>query len=99
MCSREEPDPERIIATDASGKDVPILRIQVRDHGVGVPDEALGRLFEPFYRVEDARDRKSGGVGLGLAIAQRAIQQHGGTIRATNAPDGGLIVTIELPML
>jgi signal transduction histidine kinase len=46
--------------------------------------------------VDDARDRKAGGVGLGLAIAQRAIQLHGGTVSAANAPDGGLIVTISL---
>ena len=87
------------IATDAPSKDVPILRIQIRDHGAGVPTEALPRLFEPFYRVEGARDRKSGGVGLGLAIAQRAVLQHGGTVRAANAQGGGLVVTIELPML
>ena len=84
---------------DAPNKDASRLRIEIRDHGAGVPDEALPRLFEPFYRVEDARDRKSGGVGLGLAIAQRAVLQHGGTIRAANARSGGLIVTIELPML
>lgn len=86
------------IATDASSKDVAILRVQIRDHGAGVPEAALSRLFEPFYRVEEARDRKSGGVGLGLAIAQRAVSQHGGSIRAANAQDGGLIVTIELPI-
>ena len=75
------------------------VEISVRDEGSGVPQEALSRLFEPFYRVEDARDRQSGGVGLGLAIAQQAVQSHGGNVRAANAPNGGLIVTIELPKL
>jgi two-component system sensor histidine kinase CpxA len=53
-------------------------------------------LFEPFYRVESARDRKSGGVGLGLSIARRAVEMHGGTIQARNWQDGGLEVEIGL---
>lgn len=72
--------------------------IKVRDHGSGVPESSLKDIFRPFYRVEDARDRKSGGVGLGLAIATRAIELHGGTIEATNVEGGGLQVEIRLPM-
>jgi two-component system sensor histidine kinase CpxA len=72
-------------------------RIVVRDHGPGVPEESLTKIFRPFYRVDEARDRAAGGVGLGLAIAERAVKLHGGTITAANAPDGGLIVTIMLP--
>ncbi len=53
--------------------------------------------FEPFYRVSEARERASGGVGLGLSIADRTVKLHGGTIRAENAKDG-LVVTIELPL-
>jgi len=71
--------------------------IQVRDHGPGVPEEMLFRLFEPFVRVGDARDRNSGGYGLGLAIAKRAVQLHGGQISARNEQEGGFIVTISLP--
>jgi two-component system, OmpR family, sensor histidine kinase CpxA len=71
--------------------------ITVRDHGIGVPEKALKDIFDPFYRVEDARDRKTGGTGLGLAIARRAIGLHGGTIKALNASDGGLQVEISLP--
>lgn len=71
--------------------------ITVRDYGSGVPEAAIERIFEPFYRVEDARDRQTGGVGLGLAIATRAIQLHGGAIRATNATGGGLLVELRLP--
>ncbi len=70
--------------------------ITVRDFGPGVPKEALGLLFEPFYRVDSDRDRASGGVGLGLSIARRAIQLHHGSIRASNA-NPGLSVAIDLP--
>ena len=74
------------------------LVIHVRDHGTGVPNEMLTRLFEPFVRVGDARDRESGGYGLGLAIAERAIHLHGGVISASNEPSGGLNVHIRLPL-
>jgi two-component system sensor histidine kinase CpxA len=73
--------------------------ITVRDHGPGVPESELNNLFRPFYRVAEARDRQSGGAGLGLAITQRAIHTHGGSIVARNAPDGGLEVEIRLPIL
>ncbi|MDQ2856434.1 MAG: ATP-binding protein [Acidobacteriota bacterium] len=71
--------------------------ISVRDHGQGVPEEAMDKIFHPFYRTEDARDRESGGSGLGLAIASRAVRLHGGSVQAVNAPTGGLEVTISLP--
>lgn len=74
------------------------LLVQVRDHGPGVPDDMLTKLFEPFVRVGDARDRESGGYGLGLAIAERAIRLHGGVIFAGNEPDGGLNIRIRLPL-
>jgi len=72
--------------------------ITVRDHGDGVPDEAMEKIFRPFYRTEDARDRESGGSGLGLAITSRAVRLHGGTVNAANAKGGGLEVTIKLPL-
>ena len=70
--------------------------ISVRDHGPGVPDDLLGAIFEPFVRVEGDRSRASGGVGLGLAIARRAVDLHRGKITAQNAHPG-LLVRIELP--
>ena len=73
------------------------VSIRVRDHGPGVPEAALPFIFEPFYRVGDGRERGTGGVGLGLTIAHRTIRLHGGTLRATNAPDGGLVVELRLP--
>jgi two-component system sensor histidine kinase CpxA len=70
--------------------------VRVRDFGPGVPGESIERIFDPFYRVDSDRNRASGGTGLGLAIARRAVQLHGGTIRAQNAHPG-LQVYIELP--
>ncbi len=70
--------------------------ITVNDQGPGVPEEQLDAIFQPFYRVDSDRDRQSGGHGLGLAIAQRAVALHGGDISAENT-DPGLRVTVELP--
>lgn len=69
--------------------------LQVSDHGGGVPEDELANLFRPFYRVGEARTRKTGGIGLGLAIAERAIKAHKGTIAARNTGDG-LMVEIRL---
>ena len=85
---------EVAVSLDQDGDDAVI---QVRDHGPGVPDTELADIFRPFYRVSRARDRQSGGVGLGLAIAARAIRFHGGAVLARNHPDGGLAVRIRLP--
>jgi two-component system, OmpR family, sensor histidine kinase CpxA len=71
--------------------------IHVMDNGPGVPEEALDKLFRPFYRLADARDRQSGGVGLGLSITERAVRLHGGTVKAMNRPGGGLLVEMRLP--
>lgn len=76
----------------------PYAVLYVRDHGPGVPEKALTEIFRPFYRVADARDRQSGGTGIGLAIVERALHMHNGTVAARNAPDGGLVVEIRLPM-
>src|SRR5215210_7450709 len=71
--------------------------ISVTDRGNGVPEEALEKIFRPFYRTEDARDRQSGGgTGLGLAITERAVRMHGGSVQAVNAADGGLAVEMRL---
>jgi signal transduction histidine kinase len=76
-----------------------IATIVVRDHGPGVPEEALARIFDPFYRVEEARESKNGGgSGLGLAIARRAVQAHHGSIAAENMYPG-LRVQIALPLV
>jgi len=74
------------------------VQLSVRDYGPGVPDGDLEKIFEPFYRVQESRDRGSGGHGLGLSIAANAVRRHGGDIQAGNADDGGLIVSISLPV-
>ena len=74
-----------------------IAVISVRDRGHGVPEDSLEKIFRPFYRTEDARDRQSGGgTGLGLAITERAVRMHGGSVQAVNAADGGLSVELRL---
>jgi two-component system, OmpR family, sensor histidine kinase CpxA len=69
--------------------------LHVRDYGPGVPQDMLSAIFAPFQRVANGA---SDGAGLGLAIADRAVNVHQGKIRATNAPTGGLIVEIDLPL-
>ncbi|MCK5826744.1 MAG: HAMP domain-containing protein [Desulfuromusa sp.] len=71
--------------------------IRVADQGPGVPEESLQKLFEAFYRVAAARDRQTGGTGIGLAIAERAIKLHSGSITAKNRSQGGLLIEITLP--
>jgi two-component system sensor histidine kinase CpxA len=72
--------------------------MKIRDHGPGVPEKELTNIFKPFYRVSDGRERDSGGVGVGLAISERAVRIHGGVISAANDKEGGLTVLIELPV-
>jgi two-component system sensor histidine kinase BaeS len=72
--------------------------LTVEDTAPGVPDAALPRLFEHLFRVDDARTRSSGGAGLGLAICQRIVQAHGGSIRAEHAAMGGLRIAVMLPL-
>lgn len=71
--------------------------IQVADQGPGLPEDQLERVFEPFVRLEGSRNRDTGGVGLGLAIARTIIQAHGGTITLRNLPEGGLEAVVGLP--
>jgi two-component system OmpR family sensor kinase len=73
------------------------LDIVIRDRGPGVPPADLQRIFEPFFRVAESRDRDSGGEGIGLAITARVMQAHGGSAKASNAAGGGLEVRLSLP--
>ena len=82
-----------------NGTGFPEAVVRVTDSGPGVPEDALDKLFRPFYRIDDARGRQTGGVGLGLAITDRAVRLHGGTIRVSNRPQGGLMVEIRLPLI
>ena len=73
--------------------------LRVSDSGPGVPENALDKMFQPFYRLDDARGRLTGGVGLGLAITDRAVRFHGGRVTAFNRADGGLTLEIRLPLV
>ena len=88
---------EIVMSCPYTGHD-PRVVVQVRDHGPGVPEQALAELFTPFHHIESgwqSGDR----TGLGLAITKRTLEIHGGTVRAANASGGGLIVTLELPLI
>jgi len=72
--------------------------LSIHDSGVGIPEEALPRIFERFYRADHSRSRDQGGTGLGLTIALRLVEAHHGTLTATNHPSGGAVFTIKLPI-
>ena len=72
--------------------------VNVRDEGAGVPEEFLRDIFRPFYRMDDSRTRETGGAGLGLAITERAVRLHGGTVKAENVEGGGFVVELRLPV-
>lgn len=71
--------------------------IKVRDHGSGFPPDAIGHVFDRFYRADPSRSRKSGGSGLGLAIVDAIARAHGGNVEAANDPEGGASIIVRLP--
>ncbi len=82
--------------TVSANKDGEAVRIVVADCGPGVPAQDLQRIFDPFYRVDDSRDRATGGVGLGLAIVKTCVEACGGTVGCANRDPSGLEVSIRL---
>ncbi len=74
------------------------VEILIDDEGPGIPQEELTRVLEPFYRLDESRSRETGGVGLGLAIAQSIVETHGGSLALSNRPEGGLRVRLSLPL-
>ena len=87
--------PRGVVEVTLSG-DPEMAIISIRDQGCGVPEAMLGRIFEPFFRVDASREASTGGTGLGLAIVQRVVQAHLGTVSAENV-QSGLKVTLRLP--
>jgi hypothetical protein len=75
-----------------------IVRIDIDDKGPGIPPAEMERVFEPFRRLETSRNRETGGSGLGLAIARNIFRAHGGDIGLINLPEGGLRVSVTLPL-
>ncbi|MFM8986876.1 MAG: ATP-binding protein [Planctomycetia bacterium] len=90
-------EPGRTIRLAAEAADGELL-IRVRDEGCGIEPEHLPRLFERFYRVDQARSRQQGGTGLGLAIVKHIVQAHGGTVDVKSTPGVGTTFTIRLPL-
>jgi signal transduction histidine kinase len=74
------------------------LVVAIRDRGPGIPADALDNVFRPYYRIDKSRNRNTGGVGLGLTVAQAIVQGHGGEIILKNRPGGGLEARIVLPV-
>ena len=74
------------------------VEITIDDDGPGIPESEIKRVLEPFYRVEESRNRETGGVGLGLAIALSAVQAQGGELMLNNRPSGGLRAVVRLPL-
>jgi signal transduction histidine kinase len=74
------------------------LAIYVDDEGPGIPPSERERVFAPFIRLESSRSRETGGTGLGLTIARNAVRSMGGDVSLSNRPEGGLRVTVTLPL-
>ncbi len=72
--------------------------LSVRDHGPGLPPDALAMVFEPFSRLDASRGRATGGAGLGLAIVKAVVEAHGGRVDAVTPQDGGASFTVRLPL-
>lgn len=73
--------------------------VSVRDHGAGIPEEALAHVFEPFYRADASHTRATGGFGLGLHLVQKVAWAHGGEVRAENVEGGGARFLVRMPNL
>jgi two-component system, OmpR family, heavy metal sensor histidine kinase CusS len=84
-----------VLATNA---DFATIRIEVSDTGVGIPAEALPRVFDRFFRVDSSRSQTSGGTGLGLAIVQSIAVLHGGSVQIASHPGHGTRVTLHMPI-
>ena len=70
--------------------------VMIEDCGAGIPEDALGQVFDPFYRVDSSRTRETGGVGLGLSIVKTCVESCGGTVSCENRQPAGLRVLIKL---
>ena len=91
------PSPSRVGIGVTAGDDV--IEIAVTDQGIGIPEDELDRVFERFFRVDQARSRTTGGTGLGLSIVKHVVQNHGGDVRVWSQPGRGSTFTIRLPRI
>ena len=88
-----EPDPVQVRVFARSDSAI----VEVEDHGIGIPERHIGRIFERFYRVDRGRSRARGGTGLGLAIVRHVVQNHWGEIEVDSVPGKGSTFRIVLP--
>ncbi|KTC66228.1 sensor histidine kinase CpxA [Legionella adelaidensis] len=95
---RYSPSDEKVYVSLKQNKEKNEVYIDIEDRGPGVPEDQLIKIFSPFYRVDPSREKKTGGYGLGLAIAQQAVHLHQGNITAKNQAPRGLFVRISLPI-
>lgn len=75
-----------------------VVKFEVRDTGIGIPEKHVNRIFEPFAQADNSRSRRHGGTGLGLAIVSRIVEAMGGTLRLQSTPGTGTSIAIELPL-
>jgi signal transduction histidine kinase len=73
------------------------FQIAIQDDGPGIPEQDFERVFQPFVRLEESRNKQTGGIGLGMAIARSIVRKHGGDMSLANTQGSGLTVTIHLP--
>jgi len=93
--ARFSPKGKPVVA--AFGKVGSTTVIEVRDQGIGIPENLRDKVFERFYRADNSRNRETGGSGLGLSIVKAIVERHGGTIVALETPGGGATIRVELP--
>ena len=74
------------------------LQVVVEDEGPGIPESEMENVFKPFFRIERSRNKRTGGIGLGLATARTIARAHGGDVVVANRPEGGLQATVTLPL-
>jgi signal transduction histidine kinase len=79
-------------------RDTREVRIDVKDDGPGMPEDRMADMMEPFTRIEESRSRDTGGAGLGLALVRAIMMEHGGELRLSNRPEGGLCASLVLPV-
>ena len=72
-----------------------VIKVKIIDDGPGIPEEDIPQLFEPFYRVDRSRSKKTGGYGLGLSLSKKIMDAHGGKIEISNNEDRGVTVTLS----
>jgi signal transduction histidine kinase len=87
-----------LVEPDESPLPVPTVRIDVRDHGIGISDDELQRIFEEFYQTEEGRRARRGGTGLGLSLTRNFVEMHHGRIEVASRPDYGSCFTLFLPL-